>query len=330
MVKKPASTKIKSATRTKAQQSAAVLSNMVLKKGEALTSRLPVVGKSAPRVIESVALMQASCLALRQRGVTVGLVPTMGALHQGHLALVAEAQKHCDVVVVSIFVNPTQFGPTEDFDRYPRDARGDVMKCQGAGVDLIFMPSGGDMYPEGFQTTVTLGPMTQGACGRYRPGHFQGVATVVNKLLNIVQPHVAVFGEKDWQQLQVIRRMVRDLNMPIDVVGLPTLRETDGLAMSSRNRNLSARDREQATALTTAIQAAQAAYKAGNQDVGVLATKAIEALKTFRGVKLQYVEIVDATSLEPLRYVDRPARILMAAHLGKVRLIDNGAVGPLT
>ncbi|MEW5853090.1 MAG: pantoate--beta-alanine ligase [Myxococcota bacterium] len=297
-----------------------------VKKGEALVQGVP--GGKAPKVIESVALMQAASLALRQRGATVAVVPTMGALHQGHLSLVEEARKRADVVVLTIFVNPTQFGPGEDYEVYPRDKRGDLMKCQAAGVDVVFMPDAHEMYPEGFQTQVSLGAITQGACGRYRPGHFSGVATVVLKLFHVVQPQVAIFGEKDWQQLQVIRRMVRDLNHPVEVVGGPIIREPDGLAMSSRNLNLTPRDREQASVLSRAIARAQEVYAQGVYDVAVINRAVIDEIKTARGVKLQYVEIVDASSLTPLRDVDRPARVLIAAHLGNVRLIDNGPLGP--
>ncbi len=298
-----------------------------VKKAEELSKKLPA-GKGPPKVVESVGLMQAACQALRARGVTVGYVPTMGALHEGHLKLMEEARALADVVVVSIFVNPTQFGPAEDFENYPRDRQGDLMKCQSVGVDLVFLPSAADMYPEGFQTSVLPGAVSTGACGRYRPGHFAGVDTVVLKLLNIVGPHVAVFGEKDWQQLAAVRRMARDFHLPVEVVGMPTARETDGLALSSRNRRLTPRDREQAPVLYRAIERARALYKTGVDDVGALCRAVMEEIKTARGVKLQYVEIVDAESIQPLRSVDRPARVLVAAHLGNVRLIDNGPIGP--
>jgi pantoate--beta-alanine ligase len=303
------------------------VSQSEVKKGEELSKKLPAK-KGPPKVLESVGLMQAACQALRTRQVTVGFVPTMGALHEGHLMLMEEARKLADVVVASIFVNPTQFGPAEDFDAYPRDRDGDVLKCKSAGVDLIFLPRAADMYPEGFQTSVKPGAASDGACGRYRPGHFAGVDTVVIKLFNIVDPHVALMGEKDWQQLAVVKRMVRDFNMAVEVVGVPTMRETDGLALSSRNRRLTARDREQAPVLYRAIQKAQQLYKQGVDDVGALCRAVMEEVKTARGVKLQYVEIVDADGIQPLRHVDRPARILLAAHLGNVRLIDNGPIGP--
>lgn len=279
------------------------------------------------QVIESPALMQAASLAIRQRGSTVAFVPTMGALHDGHLQLMRQAREHAEVVVASVFVNPTQFGPNEDLDRYPRDRAGDLMKLQDAGVDLAFFPAARDMYPDGFQTTVTLGAITQGACGRYRPGHFAGVAVVVSKLFNIVQPHVALLGEKDWQQLAVVRRMVKDLNLPVEVVGAPTQREADGLAMSSRNKNLSARDREQAPALYRALQKAQAAWRSGAREAAALNRVVMDELKSARGVKLQYVEVVDE-DIQPVRVVERPSRLLLAAYLGAVRLIDNVGVGP--
>ncbi|MBI5498576.1 MAG: pantoate--beta-alanine ligase [Deltaproteobacteria bacterium] len=301
------------------------LSAVDVRKGEELSRKLP--GSGPPKVLESVPLTQAACLALRQRGVSVGFVPTMGALHEGHITLIQQARRLADVVVVSIFVNPTQFGPAEDFDNYPRDRDGDLMKCRSAGADLVFMPTAAAMYPDGFQTSVTPGPVAAGACGRYRPGHFGGVATIVLKLFQVCQPHIAVFGEKDWQQLAVVRRLVRDFNFPVEVVGVPTAREPDGLALSSRNRRLSPRDREQAPVLARAITRAQQAYAQGVVDAGALCRTVMDEVKTARGVKLQYVEIVDAESIQPLRSVDRPARVLVAAHLGNVRLIDNGALG---
>lgn len=329
MAKKSAAKKATPAPRKAAAPKGALpgVSPQELKKAEELSKTLKA-GKGGPKVIESVGLMQAACQALRQRGVTIGFVPTMGALHEGHLKLMEHARQLADVVVVSIFVNPTQFAPTEDFDNYPRDRDGDLMKCRGAGVDLVFMPKAAAMYPDGFQTSVMPGVAAQGACGRFRPGHFAGVDTVVIKLFNIVGPQIAVMGEKDWQQLAVVRRMVKDFNMPVDVVGSPTIREADGLAMSSRNRRLTPRDREQAPVIQRAIVKAQQLYKTGVKDVATLCRGVMEEIKTARGVKPQYVEIVDAEFMTPLRDVDRPARILIAAHLGTVRLIDNGPLGP--
>lgn len=279
------------------------------------------------QVIESPLLMQSAALAWRTRGTSVAFVPTMGALHDGHLGLMRQARQHADVVVASVFVNPTQFGPKEDLTKYPRDRQGDLLKCQQAGVDVAFFPSVDGMYPPGFQTSVNLGPITQGACGRYRPGHFGGVALVVAKLFNLVQPQVALFGEKDWQQLAVIKRMVRDLHMPVEVVGCPTEREADGLAMSSRNMRLSARDREQAPVLYRAMMKAQEAWRQGHHDAATLQRTVVEEVKTGRGVKLQYVEIVD-DDIQALDVVDKPARLLLAAYLGDVRLIDNCPIGP--
>jgi pantoate--beta-alanine ligase len=297
-----------------------------VRRGAELAAR---VGKrQGPLTVESVPLMQAAALAFGQRGARVAFVPTMGALHQGHVKLVEEAKRCADVVVVSIFVNPTQFGPGEDFLRYPRDPRGDLMKLQSAGADVAFFPSAHEMYPDGFQTTVSLGSITRAACGRFRPGHFAGVATVVLKLFQLVQPRVAVFGEKDWQQLQVIRRMVRDLHLTVEVVGVATLREPDGLAMSSRNLKLSVRDREQAPVLFRALTAGHQANQAGELDAGAICRSVLAPLQAARGVKLQYVELLDAAGLQPLPRVDRPGRILLAAHVGGVRLIDNAPVGP--
>jgi pantoate--beta-alanine ligase len=263
----------------------------------------------------------------RDAGETIALVPTMGALHDGHLALVADARRRADRVVVSIFVNPRQFGPNEDFDAYPRRAEADSAKLDAAGVDLLWMPSVDEMYPAGFATNISVAGLPDRLCGAARPGHFDGVATVVAKLFNQVRPDIAIFGEKDWQQLAIIRRMAADLDMALDIVGFPTQREDDGLALSSRNAYLTDAERAAAIALPRALGHAARALEAGQDSATVLAAVAPALLKAgFSAV--DYVELVDAVTLEPVQTIVRPARLLAAARIGKARLIDNLAVNP--
>jgi pantoate--beta-alanine ligase len=264
--------------------------------------------------------------AARARGERIAFVPTMGYLHGGHLALMDEARRHGERVVLSIFVNPTQFAPGEDLERYPRDVPGDLAKAGSRGVDVAFVPPPAAMYPPHHQTTVQVHDLEQGLCGASRPGHFVGVATVVCKLFNIVRPHVAVFGEKDFQQLAVIRRMVRDLDMPVDIAALPTVREGDGLAMSSRNKFLSPDERVQATAIPQALFAAREAQQAGTKD-SVRLVAAVVAALTGHVTRLDYVELRDAETLLPLETVDRPAVLAVAAFVGRTRLIDNVRIG---
>ncbi len=263
----------------------------------------------------------------RDAGETIALVPTMGALHDGHLALVADARRRADRVVVSIFVNPRQFGPNEDFDAYPRRAEADSAKLDAAGVDLLWMPSVDEMYPAGFATNISVAGLPDRLCGAARPGHFDGVATVVAKLFNQVRPDIAIFGEKDWQQLAIIRRMAADLDMALDIVGFPTQREDDGLALSSRNAYLTDAERAAAIALPRALGHAARALEAGQDSAAVLAAVAPALLKAgFSAV--DYVELVDAVTLEPVQTIVRPARLLAAARIGKARLIDNLPVNP--
>jgi pantoate--beta-alanine ligase len=264
----------------------------------------------------------------RRAGETVALVPTMGALHAGHLALVTRGKELCDRVVVSLFVNPMQFAPSEDFSRYPRDERGDAAKLAEARVDLLYAPGLAEIYPEGFSTTVSAGALADGLCGPFRPGHFAGVATVVTKLLLQAQADVACFGEKDWQQLQIVRRLVRDLDIPMRIEGVPIVRESDGLALSSRNLYLSPAERQAAPALHRTLLAIAQRIETGKTSPAAAVAAGIQELERAGFGKIDYVAAVDAESLAPLR-ADRPGRVLAAAWLGRTRLIDNLPLGPV-
>jgi pantoate--beta-alanine ligase len=266
--------------------------------------------------------------AWRKAGERVALVPTMGALHEGHLSLVALAKSKADRAVVSIFVNPIQFGPREDFSRYPRDEQGDLAKLGKAGADLVFAPDTAEMYPQGFSTQVKVGDLTEDLCGAARPNHFDGVATVVAKLLLQCAPDLAVFGEKDYQQLLVIKRLVRDLNIPVEIVGAPIVREQDGLALSSRNVYLSASERKTAPLLhqTIAAVAADLAKGRGCDDAVVAARFKLDAA----GFRVDYVAVRDPDTLKLLSGPVKRARVLAAAYLGNTRLIDNVPVPPST
>jgi pantoate--beta-alanine ligase len=270
--------------------------------------------------------MSAWSEAARARGERIAFVPTMGALHAGHVSLLSAARKVADRVVLSIFVNPTQFGPKEDLARYPRDLDGDLAKAASANTDVAFVPEAKDMYPPEAQTFIDVREVSQGLCGERRPGHFTGVATVVCKFLNIVRPHLALFGEKDFQQLAVIRRMVVDLNMPVEIVGQPTVREPDGLAMSSRNAYLSPTERTQALAISQGLWAARERFTAGEREASVLAIAALAIIQE-RVDRIDYVEIRDADSLRPVDRLDRPAVLLAAVYVGATRLIDNVRLG---
>jgi pantoate--beta-alanine ligase len=281
---------------------------------------------STVEVITTPAAMSAWSESARARGERIAFVPTMGALHAGHVSLLAAAREHGDRVALSIFVNPTQFGPHEDLPRYPRDLAGDLAKAAGVSTDVAFVPEVRDMYPADAQTFIEVREVSQGLCGDRRPGHFVGVATVVAKLFGIVRPHVAIFGEKDFQQLAVIRRMVKDLNLPVDIVGRPTLREQDGLAMSSRNAYLSPAERQRAVAIFEGLGAARARYAAGTHAAGALVEAALAEMKD-RVDRIDYVEIRDADSLRPVDRVEKPAVILAAVFVGTTRLIDNLRLG---
>ncbi|MEZ4322422.1 MAG: pantoate--beta-alanine ligase [Myxococcota bacterium] len=251
----------------------------------------------------------------------IGLVPTMGFLHDGHISLMQRLRADVDHLIVSIFVNPLQFGPNEDLDRYPRDPEGDAAKCEAAGVDVLFSPT--DFYPSDFSTTVSVARLTDRLCGASRPGHFDGVTTVVARLFGVTRCHVACFGEKDYQQLAVVRRMVRDLALPVEIIGAPLVRDADGLALSSRNKYLTPDDRQRALSLHRALFAMRDAAAAGEHGVSALLARGRSVLQADRE---DYLEIVDAESLEPLTELDRPARALVAAYVGSTRLIDNIAL----
>jgi pantoate--beta-alanine ligase len=264
----------------------------------------------------------------RQEARTIGLVPTMGALHEGHLSLVAASRARCDLTVVSIFVNPTQFGEGEDFESYPRNLDADAALLEAAGVDVLFAPSTAVMYPEGAVTRVDPGPLATVWCGASRPGHFAGVATVVPKLLNIVGPDVAFFGEKDYQQLKVIERVVADLDIRTHIVGCPIVREADGLALSSRNRYLTPEDRKHALVLSRALASVRARVDAGETDGAALQWELASAIESEPGVTLDYAAVVDAETLGSVTELRREGRALVAARVGSARLIDNVALLP--
>jgi pantoate--beta-alanine ligase len=278
--------------------------------------------------LETPAAMQAWADAARAAGERIALVPTMGALHAGHLALVAEARRRADKVVVSIFVNPIQFDRRDDFERYPRTLADDAARCEGQGVDAIYAPNAADMYPEGFQTGVEVGALTAPLCGRTRQGHFRGVTTVVTKLFHCVRPHVAVFGEKDYQQLAVVRRMTADLDFGIDIVGVPTIREADGLAMSSRNVRLAPADREAARCIPRALGVAAAVVETGERRAAAVVGRAEAEIAREPRARIEYAELRDPHSLEEVTEVTAPALLAMAVWVGGVRLIDNRVLVP--
>ncbi|MEA1923156.1 MAG: pantoate--beta-alanine ligase [Pseudomonadota bacterium] len=276
--------------------------------------------------IKQIKEIQDFALESRRAGKTIALVPTMGYLHDGHLMLMKKAREKADLVIVSIFVNPIQFGPNEDLDRYPQDLEGDLAKCRAVGVDVVFTPTNEDLYPDLFQTSVDVKEISKGLCGAGRPGHFQGVTTVVSKLFNLTLPNVAFFGEKDFQQLAVIRRMVIDLNFPIEIIGVPIVRESDGLAMSSRNTNLPTRERKEAANIYQALSQAKSLYEQGNRESDQLCRAVLNQLeeKFESPYQVEYIKVYDAFNLTEINGpITTPAVMLIAVHLSGTRLIDN-------
>lgn len=287
-----------------------------------------VVRPTTTTTLPTASEVQARMIAARARGATIGFVPTMGALHSGHAALIDEARRRADVVVVSIFVNPAQFNNPADLAGYPRVLEADLELCRRCGVDWVFAPDVSEIYPAGFDTRVLAGGLGKDLEGADRPGHFDGMLTVVNVLLSIVQPHFAVFGEKDYQQLQLVKKMVRDFRLPVEIVPMPVIRELDLLALSSRNSRLSPAGRATARALSQALVAGQDALQRGEREARAVVAAAREVLGKTRGVTPHYVEVRDARHLLPVARIDREARLLIAASVEGVRLIDNGPLFP--
>ena len=279
------------------------------------------------RIIENIKEMQIRSESLRLAGKRIAFVPTMGYFHEGHLSLMREAQNKADQVIVSIYVNPTQFGPKEDFSKYPRDFERDTKLAQSVGVDVIFFPSDKDMYPNGYQTYVDVEKVTQNLCGASRPGHFRGVTTICCKLFNIVKPHAAIFGKKDFQQLAAIKRMVADLNLDLEIVGMATFREPDGLAMSSRNVYLSPEERSSALSLVGSLKMAQKLYAEGERKASVMIGEATKLIKSAKFTDIDYIKICDASTLEDVEDIQSEVVMALAVRVGKTRLIDNSVLG---
>ncbi len=275
------------------------------------------------RIISSVVEMQEYVLAAREHGRSIAFVPTMGFLHQGHMSLLNAGRQNCDLLVLSIFVNPIQFGQGEDFDSYPRDLSRDAKLAETTGVDIIFAPTAEQMYPQGYATTIHIDKLTENLCGATRPSHFDGVTTVVTKLFNIVQPQLAYFGMKDFQQLAVIQQMVRDLNMPIDIVGMPIVREADGLAMSSRNNYLTPELRQQGLALVDSIRSVIAQAKNGERTAAELIEIVRQRITQEVDAKIDYIQICHDQTLQDMTTIDEHAVLLLAVRFGATRLIDN-------
>ncbi len=279
-------------------------------------------------IVRAINEMQQRAEALRRAGKRIGFVPTMGYLHEGHLSLIRLARPRCDVLVVSIFVNPTQFGPNEDFQQYPRDLERDEKLCRQEQVDILFYPSAETMYPPPYRTYVTVEQLSETLCGRSRPGHFRGVATVVCKLFHIVKPHLAVFGEKDFQQAQIIKQMVRDLNFDVDILTGPIVREPDGLAMSSRNKYLTAAQRRQALSLSQSLSLAEHLVQQGMRHGDRLIRALREHIEAQPEARIDYVAVVDPETLEPVEEINRPVLVALAVFVGTTRLIDNRLIQP--
>ena len=279
------------------------------------------------RIIESIKEMQSFSESLRLSGKRISFVPTMGYFHEGHLSLMKEARRTADQVIVSIYVNPTQFGPKEDFSKYPRDFERDARMAGEVGVDVIFFPPNAEMYPEGYQTYVDVEQVTQNLCGVSRPGHFRGVTTICCKLFNIVKPHSAIFGRKDYQQLAAIKRMVADLNLDLEIVGMPTFREPDGLAMSSRNVYLSKEERASALTLVASLKLAQKLYAGGERNAAVMISEAEKLIKGASFTEIDYIKICDTATLQDVNLIQGEVVMALAVKVGKTRLIDNSVLG---
>lgn len=277
-------------------------------------------------IIRSVEEMAAKLKEIKAQNKSIGFVPTMGYLHQGHKSLIDAARKENDYIAVSIFVNPTQFGKNEDLDKYPRNEAGDCEMCEKAGCDVVFIPQAHDMYGDNYNTYVDVLGLTEGLCGASRPGHFRGVCTVVLKLFNIVKPNRAYFGQKDAQQLAVIRRMVKDLNLEVDIIACPIIREADGLALSSRNTYLSADERQQALVLSKALKKAMEMIKNGARDVMAIKKEMISMIDSVSASEIDYIEFVDNASLKQVEILEGVVLIALAVKIGKTRLIDNMVV----
>jgi len=280
-------------------------------------------GGGKPELVSTVAGLREVLDSARARGLRIGLVPTMGALHEGHLSLVRASRAECQLTVVSIYVNPTQFGPREDLEKYPRTLAADLAALAACGVELVFAPANAEMYPAGFDTWVEVGAAARPLEGECRPGHFRGVATVVLKLLNQVRPDAAYFGQKDYQQALVIRRMVEDLSVPVTVRVCPTVREPDGLAMSSRNRYLDAHERRRALVLWQSLSLAAGLVRQGERDAKAIVERMKALISAASGAAIDYVALVDPESLEPVARVERKTLAALAVRIGATRLIDN-------
>lgn len=275
------------------------------------------------KVVDTIPRMSTLVKIFKKEGKSISLVPTMGYLHEGHLSLVRAAKKHTDVVIMSIFVNPIQFGPKEDFEKYPRDLKRDEQLATSAGADIIFSPPVKDMYPAGYSTYVNVEGLTDTLCGSSRPGHFKGVTTVVAKLFEIVRPDIAYFGQKDAQQAIVVKKMAHDLNMAVEIKIMPIVREPDGLAMSSRNVHLSADERKDALVLREALKKAEDAVEAGERDPKKVIKMMQESIKKAPSAKIDYISIVDAHNLKEMKAISGEALVALAVFIGKTRLIDN-------
>ena len=280
------------------------------------------------RIIKTVSEMQTAALELKHPGKRLGLVPTMGYLHQGHISLLDALRDRCDVLIVSIFVNPAQFGPGEDLDKYPQNIDRDRRILWENACDILFYPSADEMYPGDYSTYVAVGRMTEALCGRSRPGHFRGVATVVAKLFNITRCDAAAFGQKDGQQAAVVRRMVQDLNFPVEIIVAPTVREADGLAMSSRNKYLTQKERRNAPCLKKALDMAEHMVSEGEQDAVIILRSMRQFLELVEGAEIEYIEAVEADTIQPVERIDRRTMFALAVKFGAARLIDNAVVSP--